>query len=66
MTSLLEERLTRYRPGCEEGCGIMEITCPSGPKGGMRLGPGNDAIRLGPKAQKGVGILLARTETIKT
>ena len=44
----------------------MEVTCPSGPKGGMRLGPGNDAIRLGPKAQKGVGILLARTETIKT
>ena len=43
------------------GCGLIEITCPSKPKGGVRPGPGDDAIRLGPKAQKGVGILLAHT-----
>ena len=43
------------------GCGLIETTCPSGPKGGVRPGPGDDAIRFGPKAQKGIGILLART-----
>ena len=57
MTPLLREWLTRYGPGCEGGCGLIEITCPSGPKGGVRPGPGDNAIRLGPKAQKGVGIL---------
>ena len=33
----------------------MEIICPNGLKGGVRLGLGNDAIRLGPKAKKGLG-----------
>ena len=31
-------------------CGLIEITCPSGPRGGVRPGPGDDAIRFGPKA----------------
>ena len=43
------------------GCGLIEITCPSGPRGGMRPGPGGDAIMFGPKAQKGVGVFLAHT-----
>ena len=45
------------------GCGLIEITCPSGPKGGMRLGPSSDAIMFGPKAQKGVEVFLAPTST---
>ena len=51
----------RVWPGCKGGCGLMEITCPNGPKGGVSPRLGDDAIRLGPKAQKGVGILLTRT-----
>ena len=43
------------------GCGLIEITCPRGPRGGMRPGPGGDAIMFGPKAQKGVEVFLART-----
>ena len=42
-------------------CGLIEITCPSGPKGGTRPSPSGDAIMFGPKAQKGVGVFLART-----
>ena len=38
-----------------KGCGLIEITCPSGPKGGVRPGPSDDAIRFRPKAQKGLG-----------
>ena len=55
MTSLLRERLTRYGPGCEGGCELMEIICPNGLKGGVRPGLGDDAIRLGPNAKKGLG-----------
>ena len=41
----------------EGGCELIEITCPNGPRGGMRLGPCDDAIMFGPKAQKeGQGI----------
>ena len=47
------------------GCGLIEITCPSGPRGGMRPGLGGDAIMFGPKAQKGVGVFLARISIIK-
>ena len=50
MTSFLGEWLTRYRPGCEGGCELMEIICPNGLKGGVRPRLGDDAIRLGPKA----------------
>ena len=46
------------------GCGLIEITCPSGPKGGIRLGPSSDAIMFGPKAQKGVEVFLAPTSTV--
>ena len=46
------------------GCGLIEITCPSGPREGVRPGPGDDAIRFGPKAQKGVGVFLACTMPI--
>ena len=42
------------------GCGLIEITCPNGPRGGVRTGLGDDAIRFEPKAQKGVGVFLAR------
>ena len=28
------------------------MTCPNGPRGGMRPDPSDDAIMLGPKAQK--------------
>ena len=45
------------------GYGLIEITCPNEPRGGMRLGPYGDAIMFGPKAQKGVGVFLARTIT---
>ena len=45
------------------GCGLIEITCPSGPKEGMRPGSSSDVIMFGPKAQKGVGVFLARTST---
>ena len=31
---------------------LIEITCPNGPKGGMRPSPCDDAIMFGPKAQK--------------
>ena len=47
------------------GCELIEITCPNGPKGGMRPGPCGDAIMFGPKAQKGVGVFLAHTKYIK-
>ena len=33
----------------------MDIICPNGLKGGVRLGLGVDAIRLGPMAQKRLG-----------
>ena len=46
------------------GCGLIEITCPNGPRGGMRPSPYGDAIMFGPKAQKGVWVFLARTNTI--
>ena len=55
MTSLLGKWLTGYGPRCEGGCELMEIICPNGLKGGVRPGLGNDAIRLGPKAKKGLG-----------
>ena len=37
------------------GCGLMEIICPNGLKDDVSPGLGDDAIRLGPKAQKGLG-----------
>ena len=43
------------------GCRLIEITCPNGLRGGIRPGSCGDAIMFGPKAQKGVGILLAHT-----
>ena len=43
------------------GCRLIEITCPNGPKGGMRPSPCGDAIMFGPKAKKGIGVFLART-----
>ena len=33
----------------------MEIICPNGLKGNVSPRLGDDAIRLGPKAQKGLG-----------
>ena len=39
----------------QRGCGLMEIICPNGLKGDVSPGLGDDAIRLGPKAQKGLG-----------
>ena len=45
-------------------CGLIEITCPSGPRGGIRPGPGGDVIMFAPKAQKGVGVFLACTNTM--
>ena len=41
----------------------MEIICPNGLKGGVRLGLGDSVIRLGLKAQR-VGIPLACTTQI--
>ena len=55
MTSLFGERLTGYGPGCKGGCGLIEIICPNGLKGDVSPGLGDEAIRLGPKAQKGLG-----------
>ena len=46
------------------GCGLIKITCPNGPRGGMRPGPYGDAIMFESKAQKGVGVFLTRTISI--
>ena len=57
MTSLLGERLTKYGPGCEGGCGLMEIICPNGLKDGMRPRLGDDAIGWGPRPKRGWDII---------
>ena len=52
LRSLLGEWLTGYGLGQGGRCELIEITCPNGPKGGMRPSPCDDAIMFGPKAQK--------------